>query len=349
MTRKSILIIGAVPHDAVPKTYGGTTVLMTNFINFLKLREIPFELIQANYYLGRFSAICNLVYICFNFLRKLKHFEIVMVNVSSRGLFFIAPLIYYLSIIVKKKYIFRMFGGDFIQLYNKSGSLKKSLLANTVFNADLLIFETKKIINYISDNKLTSKKKLFWLPNVRESLDYGNIKTLFNRRFVFISHVKKTKGIIEIIEASKTLPSGYVIDIYGPLMDKDISSVEFSDTRVRYKGALEPQKVHSVLEKYNVLILPTYHLGEGYPGIIIEALFHGIPIIATTWGGIDEIISHNKEGILIPIKDSKALRDAILFFNESNYKSFSSNALSRSRDFDSKNVYDGLLEQFFKL
>ena len=40
---------------------------------------------------------------------------------------------------------------------------------------------------------------------------------------------------------------------------------------VIYKGAVQPQDIYNVLSASDVLVLPTYYPGEGYPGIIIEA------------------------------------------------------------------------------
>ena len=70
------------------------------------------------------------------------------------------------------------------------------------------------------------------------------------------------------------------------------------------------------------MILPTYHVGEGYPGIIIEAFSIGMPVISTYWNSIPELISHNKNGLLVPIKDLDSLVNSISFYNQKNYKQF---------------------------
>jgi glycosyltransferase involved in cell wall biosynthesis len=86
------------------------------------------------------------------------------------------------------------------------------------------------------------------------------------------------------------------------------------------------------------LILPTYHVGEGYPGIIIEAFSIGMPVISTYWNSIPELISHNKNGLLVPIKDLDSLVNSISFYNQKNYKQFSKSALSSFNKFNSEKV-----------
>ncbi len=39
-----------------------------------------------------------------------------------------------------------------------------------------------------------------------------------------------------------------------------------------------------MLQHYDMLLFPTHWIGEGYPGIIIEAYHAGIPVITTGAG-----------------------------------------------------------------
>ena len=54
---------------------------------------------------------------------------------------------------------------------------------------------------------------------------------------------------------------------------------------------------------------PTYH--EEFSVSLVEASMLQLPIIATSVGGNPEIIHNNKTGLLIPVKDSTALIDAM--------------------------------------
>ena len=59
----------------------------------------------------------------------------------------------------------------------------------------------------------------------------------------------------------------------------------------------------------DVYLHPTYH--EGFSVSLVEASMLQLPIIATSVGGNPEIIHNNKTGLLIPVKDSTALIDAM--------------------------------------
>ncbi|MEQ1757833.1 MAG: glycosyltransferase family 4 protein [Vicinamibacterales bacterium] len=50
---------------------------------------------------------------------------------------------------------------------------------------------------------------------------------------------------------------------------------------------------------------------EGVPLSILEAMSHGLPIVASRVGGIPEIVEHEREGLLVPPGDPQALAAAI--------------------------------------
>jgi glycosyltransferase involved in cell wall biosynthesis len=51
---------------------------------------------------------------------------------------------------------------------------------------------------------------------------------------------------------------------------------------------------------------------EGTPFALLEAMAHGLPVIAAAFGGADEIVDHDRTGILVPVARPNALRVAVL-------------------------------------
>ncbi len=58
---------------------------------------------------------------------------------------------------------------------------------------------------------------------------------------------------------------------------------------------------------------------DTFPSVILEALACGLPVIATKVGGIPELITNGKEGILIPLGDVHALVNALIVLLKNKY------------------------------
>ena len=64
-----------------------------------------------------------------------------------------------------------------------------------------------------------------------------------------------------------------------------------------------------ILQQSKLLVVPSRQ--ESLPQVIKEAFYLKIPIIATNVGGIPELITNNKTGILIPPDDPEVLQNSI--------------------------------------
>lgn len=51
---------------------------------------------------------------------------------------------------------------------------------------------------------------------------------------------------------------------------------------------------------------------EGFSLATIEAMLHGVPVVCTRSGGPEEIVRDGDTGVLVPVNDASALRDALL-------------------------------------
>lgn len=69
--------------------------------------------------------------------------------------------------------------------------------------------------------------------------------------------------------------------------------------------------VPQILAAADLLVLPSF--SEGLPLVILEAMAAEKPVIATSVGGVSEIVIHEETGLLIPVGDASALAEAILW------------------------------------
>ncbi len=114
-------------------------------------------------------------------------------------------------------------------------------------------------------------------------------------RFVCISRVSRMKNLRFAIEILSDVRGPVAFDVYGPLEDESYwADCEMaaralnSEARVRYCGALNPDRVLDTLTGYHFFLMPT--LGESFGHSILEALMVGCPVLLsdqTPWHRLD--------------------------------------------------------------
>lgn len=337
-----LLIIGTVPDIKNSSTYGGITTLMQNFIDYCHERSYKYLHINTGY--SKYPVL-NLLYFCVYFLWGLISSKIIMYNLSRKGVFimfyYTAPLCFALG----KKVVFRKFGGYFLGQLSDCDPRKRKRILALLERTDAIFVETKELYEGLKI-QLKHNDHIHLFPNCRKPSALSLIeRQIFRKRFVFLSRVEEAKGIDLLLTVADRLPEDYTIHIYGPIIDaKYADPGYFSGHKAKYMRALKTEEVLNTLQAYDVLVLPTSWQTEGYPGIIVEAMSIGMPVIATSIGGIPEMIQHGKNGILIRKDDEEALLSAILHFDVVQHHAMSEEAINSfhtnyNSDVINENIY----------
>lgn len=351
MKKVQLLIIGSIPDEKHKLRYGGATVLMQNYLDYLRHHEIPFTFIQNN----RFSNLktgdrrvrLNKVFFITIFLIKIWFCKIVMFNFSDSGTVNFFPILSKFAKSIGKKTVLRKFGGSLeVYLSTKDDAIKNNALT-ALKNADLILFETKAGIEYII-SEIGTNANIQWFPNNRNLSSLFKDRRNFSRRCVYISHIKEEKGIDVFLEVASKMSPEYSFDLYGAVKEEKYRSLDYASYNVVYHGQIPSSDVLKTLLDYDILLLPSYR--EGYPGIIIEALSVGIPVVAFEVGGIPEIIKDKYNGLLVKPGDVTGFIKSIRSITKDDYFSLSENArTSFIENFESEKTNKRITDSIFSL
>jgi glycosyltransferase involved in cell wall biosynthesis len=80
--------------------------------------------------------------------------------------------------------------------------------------------------------------------------------------------------------------------------------------RVAFSGRLAGGEVRAALAVADVVVVPSrWH--ENQPIVVLEAFAEGAAVVATTLGGLPELVEHDRTGLLVGPDDAEALAEAV--------------------------------------
>ncbi|RLB15751.1 MAG: glycosyltransferase family 1 protein, partial [Deltaproteobacteria bacterium] len=121
----------------------------------------------------------------------------------------------------------------------------------------------------------------------------------------------------EFVEAARGVKKGYPDSqflLLGRRDERNPSVVAKEDLEtwqsegiVKWLG--EVTDVRPIMVEADVIVLPSYR--EGLPRSLLEAAAMGKPVITTDAVGCRDAVEHGRTGLMVPVKDSAALADAM--------------------------------------
>lgn len=134
---------------------------------------------------------------------------------------------------------------------------------------------------------------------------------------LFASRLLREKGIDELHEAAAILRARGCRAIFlvaGDLYPENPSSYVEEDIEVMKRKGLfsflgHVDAMRELLAKCDIVVLPSYR--EGTPRILLEAAAMALPVVATDIAGCRGVVVDGVSGFLVPIKNSRALADAL--------------------------------------
>lgn len=295
---KKILFIGGT-NKGLPPTGG---VFAKNQI-ILKILEKKYRKRIAHIDISRYSSYILIFLLVLNFIK----YQRIVISTPTPGLKKIA----FLNFLLKKKKL---------TIFITGGSIYKEFqckrLVVLLQNACVVYGQTESFVSKIAEIK--PKIKIEYLPNFKyqphRNFDIRIIEK--DVKLLYMSRVSRDKGIFRCFEILDTLEKqgmeiSYSLDIFGSL---DLSPEDLKvfnsylkkHKNVNYHGLLDlrREKGYEILNKYHFKLFLTNHVGEGFPGVILDAMIAQVPIIASDWNYNKEIMM-TEDGVLGEIIDLK--------------------------------------------
>ncbi len=231
----------------------------------------------------------------------------IFVNGSSRGIIYTLPFYLFLSKLSDNKLIIRVFGGNFDKILS-SNYFSRFIGKYFLTKIDALLLQTINLVGGFKDIS-----NVIWYPTTRSIK--GKPKRNLNSKisFGFVGHITIDKGVDLIIDYATYCeePENVEFNFFGASNDVGLIEKLAKLENCNYKGKVSSLDLIEEYKVMDVLLLPTTYKGEGYPGVIIEAFQSGVPVIASNWMAIPELVKDNYNGFLVEPGSYLGLKEAI--------------------------------------
>jgi glycosyltransferase involved in cell wall biosynthesis len=128
-------------------------------------------------------------------------------------------------------------------------------------------------------------------------------------RILFVGSISLRKGVRYLIEAFRKLSHPRKeLWIVGPMLKPSgLEGISIPEG-VSFRGVLKGQELQKAYQSASVFCLPS--LEEGLALVLSEALGNGLPVVTTDHSGAEDLMTHDKEGVITGIRDPQALCSA---------------------------------------
>ena len=134
-------------------------------------------------------------------------------------------------------------------------------------------------------------------------------------QLLFVGRLVVEKGIETLLDAARRVrDAGFCFNLRivgdGPLRTQladTVRTLALGDC-VTLMGALPPARIAEQFAASDLFVLPS--LLEGMPGVLLEAMAHALPVVATRVSGSEDVVDPSV-GWLVPVGEAPALAVAI--------------------------------------
>lgn len=324
--KKKVLVVGCTPPP-----YHGQAMMIKN------LASGDFE--ELKLYLVRMSFSSAMDEVGkFNFYKVIHMFEIVAKSFYYRiryGIktFYYSPggstrapilrdifILFFLRIFFKKSVFHFHSAGT--ALLVKALPIPFKAMAKYVYQApDVGIYLSSKNL----DHDYLKIPNVAIVPNglEDEAINYLPINRQTNKAvsILFVGIIKESKGVLILLEAIKLLKErghSFTCKFMGAYDSEefkktvnDFCQKHSLNTVAEFVGVKQGGEKWNFFREADLLCFPSFYQSESFGNVLVEAMMFELPVIATVWRGIPDIVNDNVTGLLVPTQDAFALADSI--------------------------------------
>lgn len=248
-------------------------------------------------------------------LRKLDA-PLVHVQTASRASFWRKSVVCLMARAAGRPYLLHLHGGEFVQFYeSESGALRRRYIRNILRNAQLVLALSEQWRERLLRICPAAQVEVLTNAVALPELDRRPARRDGAACVLFLGDVNRGKGSFDLLRAFAAIAPRFpglrlLCAGTGSLQEiRRLATQLHVADRVECPGWIGPERKRAELAAATLFALPSY--AEGMPMALLEAMSWSLPVVATCVGGIPQLITNERNGLLIAPGDVEALAAAI--------------------------------------
>jgi glycosyltransferase involved in cell wall biosynthesis len=140
-------------------------------------------------------------------------------------------------------------------------------------------------------------------------------------RILYVGTLGESKGVMVLLEATRILArhrGDFSVWLMGQFTSaaferaaRDFCREHELDDVVSFLGPLVGDAKWDRFRRSDILCFPSFFESESFGNVAVEAMMFGLPVVATRWRGIPDVVTDGKTGIIVPVRNPAALATAL--------------------------------------
>ena len=232
----------------------------------------------------------------------------------------------------KAPYLLTLQEGDPIEYIKKKVRFVYPLFSRIFTKADFIHTISNYLANFARD--MGYKGTLKVVPNAvdvkyfsqkHSEQEIEDLKKKLGKKsgdkyLITVSRLVLKNAIDDVIKSLRDLPENvkFLVLGDGPDLEKlqNLAKETGVEKRVMFSGQINNKEIPIYLEISDIFIRPS--LTEGLGNSFLEAMAAGIPVIATSVGGIPDFLRDGETGIFCKVRDPQSIAEKVKLLFENN-------------------------------
>jgi glycosyltransferase involved in cell wall biosynthesis len=225
--------------------------------------------------------------------------DVVHINVSSYGSTYRKIIISLWARLLRTPYVLHLHGSEYRTFWVDDNGRKSRLIRSMFEHAGRVVVLGRVWRDFIAGRA----------PGSAAHVGGGN-----QVHILFLGRIGERKGVPQLLEALAQTRhlAGWRATIAGD-GEVDAARAKAAELgladRITFPGWVGPDEVALLIASADILVLPSF--AENLPISVIEGMAAGLAVIATPVGAVEDIVTHEKTGLLVPPGDVPALSAAL--------------------------------------